>query len=70
MIRYDPTASNHQDYELKTEEHKEEKPIKKKKRKIEEKVEQPIPVSKEIFYNVSEQLIQTVKNSMFTANYI
>ena len=65
MIRYDPTASNHEDYEIKIEKSKEEKPTKKKKKsKITEVIEEPpIPKSSEIFYNVSENLKEALQEN-------
>ncbi|XP_063971968.1 probable RNA-binding protein CG14230 [Diachasmimorpha longicaudata] len=60
MIRYDPTQDDHQKHELQ----KEEPQPKKKKRKAKESVveeEQPIPVSTETFYSVSENLTETLK---------
>ena len=65
MIRYDPTASNHQDFEVTIEKQKQEKPTKKKRKiSISEVKEQDfIPVSKELFYDVSENLTQSLKQS-------
>ncbi|XP_014204395.1 nucleolar protein 8 [Copidosoma floridanum] len=54
MIRYDPTASDHKDFEINIEKPKKEKPVKKKKeKKVIERVDEPLPeVSSEIFFDV------------------
>ncbi|XP_031788053.1 probable RNA-binding protein CG14230 isoform X1 [Nasonia vitripennis] len=65
MIRYDPTASNHQDYEVKIEKSNEEKPCKKKKKVSSTEVEEApvVPRSKEVFYDVSEKLVESLKQN-------
>lgn len=63
MIRYDPTASNHQDYEVEVEKSKEEKPVKKRKlgsSQVQE-VEPVVPRSKEVFYDISDKLVESLK---------
>jgi hypothetical protein len=64
MIRYDPTASNHKDYEI-IEEPKHDKPVKKKQKvkDTEIKTDTPVPISKEIFYDVSENLIESLNKT-------
>jgi len=64
MIRYDPTENEHCEYEMKPEPKTNEKNIKKKKHdklipKTEESV--PIKVSQEIYHNVTDALIESLK---------
>ncbi|XP_011501845.1 PREDICTED: probable RNA-binding protein CG14230 [Ceratosolen solmsi marchali] len=69
MVRYDPTASNHQDYEIITEKSKCDKTVKKKEKikDTEIKADIPVPVSNEIFYDVSQNLITSLnKNEQFS----
>ena len=55
MVRYDPTEGKHEKYEMVAP--KPEKVKKKKKKKIEEvKETEPMPVSNEVFYSVSDKL--------------
>lgn len=60
MVRYDPTASGHEEFEIPPE--KSEKP-EKKKRKISETKEEPepVPTSNEIFFQVSDNLTDALK---------
>lgn len=63
MIRYDPSASNHGDYEITVEKPKKEKPAKKKRKSsvTEIQEEAPIPTSKELFHEVSENFLESFK---------
>ena len=64
MIRYDPTASNHEDFEIKEDQEIVEKPKKKKKKLIDTaSKKEEIPTSKEIFYDVSENLFQSLQEN-------
>ncbi|XP_012271866.1 probable RNA-binding protein CG14230 [Orussus abietinus] len=66
MIRYDPTEGDHKEYEVKTEQSKEQSATKKKKKKKlsvtepEESAPQP-EVSKEVFYKVTDTLKDALK---------
>ncbi|XP_034940118.1 probable RNA-binding protein CG14230 [Chelonus insularis] len=60
MIRYDPTKDDHRKHEIKFEEKISEPKKKKKKKAIIEETEQPIPVSNEVFYSVSDNLKESL----------
>lgn len=63
MIRYDPSNKNHQKYEVTAEKTKDSESKKKKKKSCvtEVKVEPAAPVSAEVFYEVSDTLIENLK---------
>ncbi|XP_043686836.1 probable RNA-binding protein CG14230 [Vespula pensylvanica] len=64
MIRYDPTEDKHKQYELTTEENKSSAKTKKRKKKIEIGVEtnkdEPVVVSKDVYYSVSDSLTKSL----------
>lgn len=64
MIRYDPTEDKHKRYELTTEEIKSSVKNKKKKKKIEIAEEtnkdEPVAVSKDVYYSVSDSLAKSL----------
>lgn len=66
MIRYDPTEKEHFEYEVKliSQSQTKEKNIKKKKHE-KAKVGEPAPVkiSKDIYYNVSDTLTESLKHN-------
>lgn len=66
MIRYDPTESNHKEYEINTDKLEEETKKVKKKKKAKDSVEDanenpPVEVSKEVFFSVSDSLSKSLK---------
>lgn len=64
MIRYDPTEDKHKQYELTMEENKSSAKTKKRKKKIEIGVEtnkdEPVVVSKDVYYSVSDSLTKSL----------
>ncbi|KAF7415269.1 hypothetical protein HZH68_003758 [Vespula germanica] len=64
MIRYDPTEDKHKQYELTMEENKSSAKTKKRKKKIEIGVEtnkdEPVVVSKDVYYSVSNSLTKSL----------
>jgi len=64
MIRYDPTENGHYQYEVKTaheKEIKEKKSSKKKRDKPVSEIEASVEVSKDIYYVVSDTLVESLK---------
>ena len=67
MMRYDPTADNHGDFEITSDKLNEQnisgKKRKKKSNIVEIEPEKEIPRSKEMFFNVSENLVENLKQN-------
>lgn len=62
MMRYDPSDINHKKFEVTTEKSEITSKIKKRKSNITEaKEDPPVPVSAEVFYEVSDTLIENLK---------
>ncbi|XP_015595235.1 probable RNA-binding protein CG14230 [Cephus cinctus] len=62
MIRYDPTENNHYKYEVPIETSVPKKSEKKKRKiSVTENEEPAVPVSKDVFYNVSDRLADSLK---------